>query len=201
MGEQQRVKRLEKSSATSKTILFGRALDEALTIRGLTQTEVATRLGTTQSTVSAWKRGQCEPDMDTVFALEELLGLRPGHLSRHLGYLPVTVEIALPTVEDTISRSDLADDVGKKLTLMCWQTMKTQHAAYLQVAAPAGTTRPAKITTGKKGSARAAQDLTIAEAKAADTGNAAVLAAKKATRRTPPRSRALPERAAGQQQT
>lgn len=43
----------------------------------------------TESAVSLWMTAKSEPTRRKVFALEQALGVAPGTLSRHLGYLPV----------------------------------------------------------------------------------------------------------------
>lgn len=40
------------------------------------------------SIVNRWRHLMAEPEPDTVFAIEEYLGVPPGGLSHHLGYLP-----------------------------------------------------------------------------------------------------------------
>ncbi len=67
---------------------FGTAVAGALAVRDLTQRALADALGVKQPTVSAWLSGESEPASAVVFELERVLELPPGHLSRHLGYLP-----------------------------------------------------------------------------------------------------------------
>lgn len=68
---------------------FGRALSDALAQSRKTQTAVAKAIGVSTSTLSDWKLGKSEPERPAVtFALERELGVDPGHLSRHLGYVP-----------------------------------------------------------------------------------------------------------------
>lgn len=66
---------------------FGEALADALGDRS--QDWLAAQVGKTQAAVSKWINGRNEPDVDTVFALEAVLGLTPGELSAYLGYVPV----------------------------------------------------------------------------------------------------------------
>ncbi len=56
-----------------------------------------------QTTVSSWMRGDTDPTPEIVFAMERVLGLRPGDLSRHLGYMPVSVHPAPVGVEQAIA--------------------------------------------------------------------------------------------------
>ena len=69
---------------------FGLALEEAITRSGLSQDEVSRRLAFPrgQGSISEWKAGRKEPRPHIVFALERVLGVPPGGLSIHLGYLP-----------------------------------------------------------------------------------------------------------------
>jgi transcriptional regulator with XRE-family HTH domain len=77
------------SGREDKRKSFGKALASARLASGLTQRQLGELLGgTTQSAVSAWEGGEAEPLPDTVFAVEQLLGLAGGALSRALGYLP-----------------------------------------------------------------------------------------------------------------
>lgn len=179
------VSKMENSAGPPRGVVFGVALDKVLAVRNLKQVDIAAALGTTQSTVSAWKRGHCLPDMETVFALERLLGLRPGQLSRHLGYLPLETETAKATVEDAIAQCTELDEAGAKATLMVYRTMVAMRANMLKLAGeatkPAGASRAAKV-------AKAAQANTVAAAKAADTTNITTLAKtkRKAATTTPP---------------
>lgn len=68
---------------------FGEALAAALRARGISQRELAERLGgMAQSSVSAWTRGDAAPAPEAVFDIERLLDLGPGYLSQHLGFVP-----------------------------------------------------------------------------------------------------------------
>lgn len=69
--------------------------------------ELADQLGyKAAGTFNHWERAtSAPPSPPVVFALEELLEVVPGHLSQHLGYLPVGDALAECTVETA-----LADD-------------------------------------------------------------------------------------------
>jgi transcriptional regulator with XRE-family HTH domain len=73
---------------------FGEALAEALVARGRTQRELADALGITQSAISAWKYGNAEPAPPTVFRIERALGVDPGSLSVHLGFVPAGADVS-----------------------------------------------------------------------------------------------------------
>lgn len=74
---------------------------------GMTQSDLSEALNgrVAQSTISEWKRGQSEPSTPAVtFEVELALGVAPGYLSKHLGYIPPLsvgqLEAALLLVDD-----------------------------------------------------------------------------------------------------
>lgn len=77
---------------------FGEALDRALNgrPRAWLGAEVARAVGketpVTASAVAQWINGETEPARSYVFAAERVLELRPGTLSRCLGYLPLSAK-------------------------------------------------------------------------------------------------------------
>lgn len=95
---------------------FGEELARAMTVRGMTHRQLGDELGgVTPSAISAWKSGAAEPSSRTVFAIERALQLPPGHLSRHLGYLPVDGKrSADSSVEESVLIDPLLDDVQKR---------------------------------------------------------------------------------------
>ena len=63
--------------------------------KGLTQAELAERVGVTGGAVSKWERGLCYPDIETVVRLAEVLGLSVGEIlagQRIQVYTPETVD-------------------------------------------------------------------------------------------------------------
>lgn len=77
---------------------FKQALRQAREARGLSQDALVKRMGLrSQSVASKWEDTEGDqarkvPDPDDVFALEAVLELPAGTLSRHLGYLPLHVQ-------------------------------------------------------------------------------------------------------------
>ena len=55
--------------------------------KGLTQAELAERVGVTGGAVSKWERGLCYPDIETVVRLAEVLGLSVGEILGGQGIL------------------------------------------------------------------------------------------------------------------
>jgi transcriptional regulator with XRE-family HTH domain len=58
-------------------------LGEWRTRRGLTQQQLADRLGTTDVTVSRWETGARQPDLNAQAAIAEALDIDPFDLRRH----------------------------------------------------------------------------------------------------------------------
>jgi DNA-directed RNA polymerase specialized sigma54-like protein len=61
----------------------------------------------------------------TVFAIEEALGLPPGSVSQHLGYVPPSVRPAL-TFEEVVARDVHLDDVARHMLVTMYQTFVTE---------------------------------------------------------------------------
>lgn len=155
----------EKNGQEGRRKQFGHGLSEALIARNLKQADLAELLSTTQSTVSAWINGRSEPAAATVFAIESVLELPPGFLSRLLGYLPLSVVGARPSVEEAMSSSEEVDEVSKRLALSVWRTLVDKHKAYLtavggksvrraRAAAPATATKRTPASTRTAPTAR-----------------------------------------------
>lgn len=102
--------------AAERRKAFGDALAEALQVRGVTQAQLGQQIGRiTQSAISQWRSGEAEPNPETVFKVEKALDLPPGHLSRHLGYLPPSAENTTSlTTEDMLVNDPLLDDIQKR---------------------------------------------------------------------------------------
>lgn len=78
---------------------FGEALTNLLDTRGVKRPALAEVMKVTPELVRQWQTGQSEPPRSKVFGLEEHFGLRPGALSRLLGYLPVRARSARTVLE------------------------------------------------------------------------------------------------------
>lgn len=106
---------------------FGEALAEAMSIREFTQVQVADLLGMTQSSVSAWRSGIAAPDPDIIFELERMLSLAPGHLSRHLGFLPLEAGKRAPaSVRDAVIGDSLLGEQAKRAVLAVYEELKSR---------------------------------------------------------------------------
>jgi transcriptional regulator with XRE-family HTH domain len=83
----------------------------------MSQTTIAKAIGYSQTSIAEWEIGRMVPETPkVVFKLEQVLGLEPGALSRHLGYLPADAD-GSPTVEQAILVDDKLD-AGQRNTLL-----------------------------------------------------------------------------------
>jgi hypothetical protein len=77
-----------------------------------------------QASVSQWTTGQVEPVRHVVYAMERLLNLQPGLLSRHLGYLPTfAVSISPVDVETALLADDRLTPDQRQLLLATYRTL------------------------------------------------------------------------------
>ena len=59
---------------------FSKNLKTELSLRGMTQENLANALGTTQATVSRWIKGVNQPDFETLFSICRILEVTPNDL-------------------------------------------------------------------------------------------------------------------------
>lgn len=98
---------------------FMRALIWLLNERGLSQRELAVQLGRASYTpFYRWAEFRAEPQPAEVFAIEKILDVPPGTLSRHLGYLPPEARSSAPpgsTFEEAIRSDPELNDLGRRV--------------------------------------------------------------------------------------
>ncbi len=98
---------------------FGDALRGALAASGITQDDLAERMTADghpvrQTAISQWITGRSEPDTPEVtFRVERALNVRPGSLSRHLGYLPVDAVRTITDLERAIDSDPRLSDLDR----------------------------------------------------------------------------------------
>lgn len=91
---------------------FSAALRAAMASAGITEVTDLARRGQAVGidrhgqTFSTWVHGS-EPSRGEVLALEVLLGVEPGHLSRHLGWVPVGVDPSVTIEQMILAEPDL----------------------------------------------------------------------------------------------
>jgi hypothetical protein len=102
---------------------FQEALSRAL--EGKSQVEVARKADIAPSTISTWISGG-GADPQRVFAVERALGLRPGELSEHLGYLPLDAvdKPQPPDVRYAIDRDPDLDPLDRDALLMLYNVFR-----------------------------------------------------------------------------
>ena len=70
----------------------------------------------TASAVGHWTTGHSEPSRPEVLILEQICEVEPGHLSRHLGWIPVDVDSETTIEQLILADRDLTD--ANKATLL-----------------------------------------------------------------------------------
>ena len=71
--------------------------------KGLTQAELAERVGVTGGAVSKWERGLCYPDIETVGRLAEVLDLSVGEM-----LAGQRIQVYTPETVDTLAKESIA---------------------------------------------------------------------------------------------
>lgn len=102
---------------------FGAALAKARLRADMSQSALGTAIGTPQSTISSWERGESRPYAETVFQLEAALKLAPGSLSQILGYMPLG-EVPPCTVQSAVIADPTLDPYKGQLLLAIYETMR-----------------------------------------------------------------------------
>lgn len=59
---------------------FGKNLKRHRNERGITQTELAEKIGVTKGCISNWERGYRDASSSEIYAVSEALGIEPGKL-------------------------------------------------------------------------------------------------------------------------
>lgn len=80
----------ERARRDSQRRAFAEALSVVARDMDMSQAELARHLGMAQQTISKYIAAEQPPDNpETVFQMERKLGIAPGGLSHHLGYMPL----------------------------------------------------------------------------------------------------------------
>lgn len=91
---------------------FGRVLGSLLDSRAVKRPALAEVLGVSPELVRQWLTGATEPGRTKVFAIERHFELRPGALSRTLGYLPLEAR-SVQSVEAAIDADPSLSETSK----------------------------------------------------------------------------------------
>lgn len=101
---------------------FAVALEAAMQSAGIRSAADLFRRGSaagierTPDTYNKWCRGENEPARPDVLILEAICGVEPGHLSRHLGWVPVGIDNSVTIEQLILAEPDLTD--ANKATLL-----------------------------------------------------------------------------------
>lgn len=104
---------------------FGAALGRMRQRAGLTQAALAEEIGSKQSTLSSWERGEFEPPPDAVFSMEKALECKGGALSRLLGYVPLDTDSQAISVEEAIAVDPALDEYRRELLIGIYETFRS----------------------------------------------------------------------------
>lgn len=102
---------------------WSRALRAAMTAQGLSQDALGKRLGVAQSYVSDWLY-KAEPRPERVFEIEQALGLEPGQLSHHLGYVPLCAVRSFADVRTAIERDETLTPNDRETVLRVYEAAR-----------------------------------------------------------------------------
>lgn len=90
----------------------------------LTQTELASRLGVAQNTISRWSTGEVEPRLDDIAAIEDACGLARGHILRAAGFVATGEQ-----PEDALAADHRLDAARRELLVAAYRAALEQCAA------------------------------------------------------------------------
>jgi hypothetical protein len=77
-----------------------------------------------QSIISMYLLGQANPEPETVFAIERVMGVRPGAFSRYLGYLPLDLGKLPQGVEQAILADERLTDAAKRALQAAYRELR-----------------------------------------------------------------------------
>lgn len=90
-------------------ITFGEKINAARTIKGLTQKQLADKIGAKHNSISDWEKNKNKPDPDTIKLLCEVLEISPNYLLSN----SVNDEVS-PTEKKLLNKYRSLDNHGKK---------------------------------------------------------------------------------------
>jgi hypothetical protein len=102
------------STTVEQRKAFSVALEAAMQSAGIRSAADLYRRGTaagidrTADTFNKWCRGETEIALTYVVILEQVCGVEPGHLSRHLGWVPVDADPSVTIEQMILAEPDLS---------------------------------------------------------------------------------------------
>lgn len=112
----------------------------------LSQTQVAAALGCTAQAVQHWVAGKKAPPNARVFALEALLEVGAGTLSKHLGFMPVKPE-NIVSVSDAILSDPTLTSSDRQVLRHVYDLMRLEG----QSGSRPGPAPPSPAPRGRRG--------------------------------------------------
>jgi transcriptional regulator with XRE-family HTH domain len=135
------------SITSAQRASFAEALRDTMTQRGVNQKELGNKLGVSQTVISQYCRAEFSASPRAIFAIEEVLLVPPGWLSRHLGYYPPEA-IPAKDVETAVSLDPDFSDGDRKAVLAMIGTIREYAAARAQMEGAAA--KPTKVAAKRR---------------------------------------------------
>lgn len=106
---------------------FADALFHVMELKGVTHRELGEAIGLSHTVFTGWRNGDHEPAPTTAFDVERALGVPPGFLSLHLGYLPPEARaFTYPTEFDALINEDPSlDDRARRMLRVMYAELRT----------------------------------------------------------------------------
>jgi transcriptional regulator with XRE-family HTH domain len=109
---------------------FTEALTRAMDQARVNQSELGRAAGAAPAMLSAWLSGRtANPEPQKVFAVERALGLRPGALSCHLGYVPADPNPPEIDVRSAIAADPSLSDKSKSALGLLYEVLSNEDVA------------------------------------------------------------------------
>lgn len=104
---------------------FGRELRAARKAKGMTQTDLANLVGVSQPAIAGYELATSAPGVQETFALENALEVKPGALSKHLGFLPAeALRGGVSSVRRAIEEDPALDPADRKALLATYERLR-----------------------------------------------------------------------------
>lgn len=104
---------------------FGAALDAVIRSKPAKIADVAAHVGVSDDAVRKWTSGSNSPNPLTLFAVERFLGVTPGELSRHLGFVPAEAPVSTLQAIETDPR--IVNDTARSMVVAAYK-QAVRHA-------------------------------------------------------------------------
>lgn len=99
------------------------ALRETVEKAGVSQIEIAERLGVDQPTVSRWVRGMRRPPLDILATIEDMAGVQKGTVLRVAGYVDDDLDVIT-----AVNADPELSDAARKVVLGVYEGLRKMSA-------------------------------------------------------------------------